>query len=206
MHKKTAESGNRRPTIGLLVDWLEDQYQTTILSGTADAAEANDANLLCFVGGRLRSPFRFDVQRNALYDLVSEQNVDGLVILTAALSNDVGLEETTRFCQRFHQLPMVSVALTLEGMPSVFVDNQRGLRDAMTHLIDTHGRAASPSSAVHPGTQKPRHAIRSTPRCWPRTGFHWIQSSSPQATFRLKPVPAPYGCCLTTEASSRRQS
>lgn len=130
---------SQRPIIGLLLDWLEDRYQIAILSGVADTARDCDVNLVCFVGGRLRSPYKFDAQRNVLYGLVSEDNVDGLLILSGAISCDVGLEETQAFCERYRPLPIVSIALALEGIHSVTIDNEKGLRDAITHLIEGHG-------------------------------------------------------------------
>jgi DNA-binding LacI/PurR family transcriptional regulator/signal transduction histidine kinase len=138
--KGDKEIHNGRPTIGLLVDWLEDQYQTMILSGVADIAQEQDANLICWVGGRLRSAYAFDIQRNTLYDLVNPENADGLVILTGALSNDIGFEATVNFCKRYRPLPMVSVSLPMAGIPSVLIDNEAGLREAITHLIQVHHR------------------------------------------------------------------
>lgn len=131
-------SRDRRPTIGLLLDWLEDQYQIAILSGVADAARDSDTNLVCFVGGRLRSPYKFDAQRNVVYELVSQENVDGLLILSGAISCDVGLEETQAFCERYRPLPIVSIALALNGIHSVTIDNRKGMKDAIVHLIETH--------------------------------------------------------------------
>ena len=43
-----------RATLGLLVDWLEDGYQNSVLTGVADAARRADVNLICFAGGVLR--------------------------------------------------------------------------------------------------------------------------------------------------------
>jgi hypothetical protein len=59
-----------RPTIGFLTDWSEQDYQTNLREGVIDAAEVYDANLLCFVGGALRSTNAYEAQRNVLYDLI----------------------------------------------------------------------------------------------------------------------------------------
>ena len=45
--------------IGLLVDWLEDEYQDKVLAGVDAEAQANGVGLICIAGGVLRSPFRF---------------------------------------------------------------------------------------------------------------------------------------------------
>ncbi len=75
---------NARPTIGLLTDWLEQGYEATIYAGVASKAQEQDANLVCFVGGGLNEPYGFITQRNAIYDLVGEENVDGLVVTAGA--------------------------------------------------------------------------------------------------------------------------
>lgn len=130
---------NSRPTIGLLVDLLTYEYQAGVWSGVTAAARERGVNLFCFVGKALRSPYGFEAQGNVIYDLVDAENVDGLVILSGAIGTRVGSEKTRDFCERYRPLPMVSVGLALEGIPSVLVDNEKGLRDAINHLIEVHG-------------------------------------------------------------------
>ena len=131
-------SGSRR-TLGLLVDWLEDRYQNTVMSGVADAARESDVNLICFTGGQLRSPHRFGAQRNAIYELAGPDNVDGLLMMSGTLGNYIGPEQLASYCERFRPLPMCSIAVAMEGMPSVLVDNASGMRGLLVHLIVDHG-------------------------------------------------------------------
>ncbi|MBN1609390.1 MAG: hypothetical protein JW940_22355, partial [Polyangiaceae bacterium] len=71
----------RRPrTIGLLLDWLENNYQNRVLSVVDDAVRRRGAQLLCFTGGVLASPYRFGERRNFIYDLAGRENVDGLIV------------------------------------------------------------------------------------------------------------------------------
>ena len=128
-----------RPVIGLLVDWLEDNYQNTVVSGVADAARELDVDLICFTGGVLRSPYRFAAQRNAIYDLAGPENVDGLLIMSGTLGNAVGPDELARWCERYRPLPMCSIAVPLPGIPSVLVDNATGMRELVVHLVEAHG-------------------------------------------------------------------
>jgi len=72
-------------------------------------------------------------------DLVNAENLDGLVIWGGALAQIVGFEEARATFERYRPLPMVSVALALEGIPSVLVDNYQGMRGAVVHLIEVHG-------------------------------------------------------------------
>jgi len=129
----------RRPRIGLLVDWLEDEYQNKVFAGVDAEAQANGVSLYCLTGGILRSPFRFGARRNFIYDLISPECVDALVIMSGTLGNYVGPSRLARYCERFRPLPMCSVGVALDGIPSVLVDNATGMRDAIGHLIEFHG-------------------------------------------------------------------
>jgi PAS domain S-box-containing protein len=136
--KKRRRQQKERQTIGLLLDRMGERYQAHVWPGVADAAQEKGANLICFPGRSLRAPYSHDAHRNVLYDLVGPENVDGLVILSGSLGNYVPLKEAQAFCDRFRPLPMVSIALGLEGIPSLVVDNYSGVRQAVDHLIERH--------------------------------------------------------------------
>ena len=133
------QNTTRRLTLGLLVDWLEDDYQNAVLGGIVEAAREHDANLIAFTGGALRSPLRFSVQRNVVYELAGPENVDGLLVMAGTLANFVGPDEVAKYCEHFRPLPMCSIAVALPGIPSVLVDNATGTRQAIVHLIRAHG-------------------------------------------------------------------
>ncbi|MGC4069963.1 MAG: substrate-binding domain-containing protein [Polyangiaceae bacterium] len=129
----------RRRRVGLLVDWLEDEYQNKVLAGVDAEAQANGVSLFCLTGGVLLSPYRFGARRNFLYELASPDAVDGLVLMSGTLSNYVGPSKLARYCERFRPMPMCSIGVALEGIPSVLVDNASGMRQAIKHLIEVHG-------------------------------------------------------------------
>jgi DNA-binding LacI/PurR family transcriptional regulator/serine phosphatase RsbU (regulator of sigma subunit) len=127
----------RRRTIGLLVDWLKDGYQNMVFAGAADAAQQHDVNLLCVAGGVLGAAGRAGAHRNLIYDF-ADRRLDGLVLMSGTLGNHVGPIRLARFCERFGAVPMTSVAVPLEGMPTVVVDDAEGMREAIRHLVDVH--------------------------------------------------------------------
>ena len=79
----------------------------------------------------------FDAQVKIPYDLISQENVDGLVIWGTRLAVTMTPDEVRAFCERY-SFPIVNVGLSLEGTPSVFVDNYPGMYDLVTHLIQEH--------------------------------------------------------------------
>jgi PAS domain S-box-containing protein len=136
---KKKKSRKKRPTIGLLLDWPGTPYQMKLWSGVADFAREADVNLICFIGGAINSPYTYEQHRNKLYDLISKDRVDGLVILTSTIGHFVGHNGMRDFFARFDYLPLISIATQMENVPSIVVDNELGMRDLMNHLIEVHG-------------------------------------------------------------------
>src|SRR5580700_5372773 len=75
------------PTVGLLVDCLEDSYQWSVLRGAMDAAYDQGAHLLCFAGGVLEAPQGQGGERNGVFDLAGPKSVDALIVMSGAIGN-----------------------------------------------------------------------------------------------------------------------
>ncbi len=145
-----------RPTIGMLNSTLVDQHQVQWL-GTVDAARAHGVNLIAFIGRELGHPAGFNAQANAIYDLVSSEQLDGLIIWTTGMQVFVGQQKGEQFCRQFDPLPTISVEEVLHGTPSLLMDNRQGMFDAVSHLIeahDCHRIAFVRGPANHSGAQR----------------------------------------------------
>lgn len=131
---------NGRPTIGFLAEALVDWYHAGVWQGLAEAASAAGYNLLCITGGALgHSPYDpWEHQRNTIYRLANSRVIDALV-LTSSLGNFVDNDIFARFLADLGDLPIVSLAPAGGSVPSVFVDNRRGMHALVSHLIDEHG-------------------------------------------------------------------
>jgi PAS domain S-box-containing protein len=128
-----------RPTIGFLLVSTTRTWELLQWWGVTDAARERDVNLICFLGRELHSPIGFDAQANVLYDLVNPEQLDGLVLWAAGFDNFVTQAQMVEFCARYRPLPMVTVEDMVAGIPNVFIDNHRAMRESMVHLIETHG-------------------------------------------------------------------
>ena len=127
------------PTIGLFIDWLDNQYKLEFINGAGDFARAHQINLLCFEGGCIHSSREYEAQRTILFDLVDQENVDGLIIMSAVIGHFTTHDVIAEFCKKFHPLPVISIAMKFDGIPSMLNDNTAGMRDLVTHLIEIHG-------------------------------------------------------------------
>jgi DNA-binding LacI/PurR family transcriptional regulator len=130
--------GPDRVTIGLLIDWVVGNYQEPLIGAMLDAARRRNANLVCFAGESLAGPSE-KKPRNAAFRLASSESVDALIVASAGLGNASGPEGVARFCDRFGDVPLVSMSADLPGVPSVVVDNDAGTRELMMHLVRDHG-------------------------------------------------------------------
>jgi PAS domain S-box-containing protein len=132
-------SAQKRPTLGLFIDSIMAGYQNALFHGVDDVARERDVNLLCFVGGSLHPADQPADPSNALYDLLDEDALDGLIVAAGVVGTLVGLEEMQSFCERFRHLPQASIALPIAGVPSILMDNYAGMRAVVEHLVDGHG-------------------------------------------------------------------
>ena len=128
-----------RATLGFLFASLHTGASLVIWPSLLDAAEHHDVNLICFPGGRLQAADSFEIQRNAIFDLVSNKSLDGLITWSSSLGGVLGPAEIKAFHQRYDPLPMVSLAQFMEGMPTLSVDSYLGMRALLAHLIEEHG-------------------------------------------------------------------
>lgn len=131
--------GANAPTIGFLVDLLEDGYQSAVAQGISKAAKNAGATVLCFVGGILGSEERAAPQRNHVFALANPTTVDALIVLGGTLVNHIGKEALAEYCSRYRPIPMCSIGAPLSGMPNVLIDNDAGMRSVVEHLIVVHG-------------------------------------------------------------------
>ena len=132
----------KSPTIGVFIKHSakrEDGYYAAILAGITEAAYEQNINLLHFIGSSLsKSPDpAHNKQRNILYELATPDSVDGLIIVDT-VGNVRSPKELVQLHARKNMLPTVSVGAALPGIPSLVVDNEIGLREALVHLIETH--------------------------------------------------------------------
>ncbi len=127
-----------RSTIGLLIGGAEEPLSWATWMGVEAVAQERDSNLICFIGGWVRPPGEPGAEANVIYDLVSPEVLDGLVIWGGGLAQYVGPEKISALCEQYRPLPMISAALPLEGIPSILVDNYYGMYDAMLHLTKVH--------------------------------------------------------------------
>ncbi len=129
---------SNRPTLGLFTYGLIDTVSETVWQGIEDAAREHDVNLVCYCGGSVDDATGVSLPANILYDFVSTERIDGLIIW-AAVVHFLDLEAAQAFYRRYADYPVVSIGFQVEGIPTIMVDNYAGMYNAVNHLLEVHG-------------------------------------------------------------------
>jgi len=138
MAPRASQPLTHAPTLGVLTDWLEGEYQSAVVGGMVEAARAGGANLVFLAGCMLRAPLRSGERHNVVYDLARSDGIDGLVLLAGTLTNHLGPDDLAHYCERYRPRPMSSVAVELDGMTGILVDGEQSLREGIRHLVQDH--------------------------------------------------------------------
>jgi len=134
------DSPNRRPTIGFInASGLQFFHQAW--RGVADVAREHNVNAISFIGEYVHDTKGFKAQANILYDLIGADSIDGLVIQNL-MFNLLDADEVQEFYDRYGSLPIVGMGREpVEGFPNVQSEGYQGMRLAIEHLIEVHGRS-----------------------------------------------------------------
>jgi DNA-binding LacI/PurR family transcriptional regulator len=139
MLERNVGKGRARRRVGLLMDAIEDDYQTAVLWGAARAAQQAGVELRCLAGGVVGDdPKDPRCVRNFLFDLLRPGDFDGLLVLSGSLGNQLGAARFGEWLKRYREVPIVSVGVDIAGYPSVVADGAAGMKDVLSHLIQQH--------------------------------------------------------------------
>ena len=133
-------TSSKHKTIGLIAARVGRAWGSEFTNGVADAAEANNLNLVCFVGGKPAAIIRPGVLTASygFYDLAESSHLDGL-IFSADIGHHLTADQLRQFSEKFGGTPAVGNALGIPGLPDLVADNVGGMRTLIRHLILEHG-------------------------------------------------------------------
>ncbi|MBI9098078.1 MAG: substrate-binding domain-containing protein [Spirochaetaceae bacterium] len=134
-----AENKKRILRIAILVCEVETGYPELVWKSLKHYAEKHHINLSFFVGSAIESPQSNEWQQNVIYDQINPRLFDGLILLSGVIAKWIDLEKYQKFLTRFGRIPKVSLSLKLKNIPSILIDNKRGIKDCVSHLVIEHG-------------------------------------------------------------------
>lgn len=131
-----------RGTIGILTNHIggpHRPYEKNITRALTRIGEEYGHRLVFYSGGFYKTSVKYDHQRNFVYDLALNDRPDGILALSSLMGEFIDPEEIAGLLHQFKGIPVVSAGMMVRGIPSVAVDNYRGMRLVATHMIRDHG-------------------------------------------------------------------
>lgn len=139
INKKGTNSTYGLPTIGFIGSSGFQFFHLAWL-GIAEVARENNINAINFVGQYLQDTRDFNAQANIIYEMVDNEQLDGLIIqnINCNLLND---DETQKFYDRYKPLPIVSLGRKpMKGVIScIGSTGYSGMYELFVHLVKIHG-------------------------------------------------------------------
>jgi PAS domain S-box-containing protein len=135
--QQSIENSDKKPTIGIILGDTN-AFTNLIWTGIANRAEMRGFNTVVFIGKSLSNDPIIKSTHNIIYQLINENIIDGLIILTAGIGSRVSAQELNAFCHQFLPLPIVSIGVQIDGVSNILTDNSKGLQDLICHLIEEH--------------------------------------------------------------------
>ena len=131
---------SERKTIGVFASQVGRAWGAEFIAGITAAAEANNVNLVHFIGGKLKPQTATGTSQPSfgLYDLAKPDQFNGL-ILTSDVAYGSGPADIKAFEAMFGTLPIVTQSVDISGATMFVPDNSEGMRAVVRHLIEEHG-------------------------------------------------------------------
>ena len=122
--------------IGLVLKYLDEEYQASIFRGAGREAEKLGLELVCIQGDQfdqtLSGSSFFFANSSAL-------SLDGIVFVSSILLNNSDSSLPAILRQNFGTTPFVSIGTALEGIPSVVCETTGPITRLVEHLVHDHG-------------------------------------------------------------------
>jgi len=129
----------KRYQIGVLLPEIGDLYHNRIRKEINKAATRRPWDVSFFVGysylARLQN---YEATSNEIYRQFDPRQLDGLIVVSSSLFSFSTEEEAQELLARYESLPLVCMGLPVKGYPSVSIKQDRGIYQAVDHLINHH--------------------------------------------------------------------
>lgn len=132
-------------TIGFFTTSVEREYSSRLCDALIRLCEKNNVRLIIFLGGALYPEItsrnqRYEYQYNVAFNYALSYELDGLIMSSSGISSFVTEDQFKQFYSKYASIPMVSIGIELENIPSITIDNTKNFIAAITHLIKEHQR------------------------------------------------------------------
>ncbi len=138
------------------MDWVFSSFQEEIKRGIDHYSRDYGIEFAYLGVGNMSQTDPEALAKQVLFDLISERDFEGAIVVTTSLVNFGGRDALAER-MRALRMPIVSIGPSLIGEDCVSIDNAAGMRQIVEHLVSAHGcrriafvsgPAANPDSAA----------------------------------------------------------
>ena len=112
---------------------------TQAMTGIREYAAKEDFDVFTFLSYASYSDY-YTLSQGELniYNLSHMEDYDGAIVFSNMLNSN---ETAVSLCMKAKEkgIPVVSIGMELEGIPSICIRNEEGMQDLVKHLIEVHG-------------------------------------------------------------------
>ncbi|MBQ0064597.1 MAG: GGDEF domain-containing protein [Firmicutes bacterium] len=120
--------------VGLLVDEISNLFSQLICNGAYKACQETGAKLSLFFGGFYENTYqKFGYQKNMIYPLADTKDLDFLIVSISSICRESANKQ--KLLSYFKDVPIVTLNQSFEGISSVLIDNETGLKEALEYII-----------------------------------------------------------------------
>ncbi len=121
-----------------MINETDSDYAKAVINGASTYCKEADCELIVFSGRSFGWPYGWGYQSTAIYEHIHQNSIDALVISTGTQLNFIGEAGFTAWIKKLAPLPVVSIAIPIENIPTVRIDNKTGLKKLLEHLFFEH--------------------------------------------------------------------
>lgn len=137
---------NGRLNIGLFICHLDNDYAYDICKGVDYAVKELDVNLYIFPGMYINAAYNdplkahYDYQYNSVFYYAAPENLDVLIVSIGTIGSFLSESDIKSFLDNFKGIPILTLEIEVPGYNYLYVDSHNGLKAAIEHLIEVHGK------------------------------------------------------------------
>jgi diguanylate cyclase (GGDEF)-like protein len=128
-----------RLAIGLFLEHFFGEYQSRVWWGASRAAEELGITLISYADDT-QTDVEAALEGRRLYECADPVGLDGMIVLSPAVSGPEERRRLARFLECFSSIPAVHVGVDDEAFARVVPENFRGMSELVDHMIERHGR------------------------------------------------------------------
>jgi len=128
----------KKKTIGFLINQFENTYNSILWRKVVEISKEKNVNVIFFGGKNLLSPYDYEKQYNIIYSLITKKNLDG-IIAGEYLKTFIEVKDFKEFLlEKFSNIPLVTFGCKIEKIPTVYLDQEKGVSESVDHLVIVH--------------------------------------------------------------------